>query len=39
MIQYLDGDNWTYAAGDGQYEPTFIVDSSNVASVEGFTGH
>jgi ABC-type sugar transport system substrate-binding protein len=39
MIQYLDGDNWTYAVGDGQYEPTFIVDSSNVASVEGFTGH
>ncbi len=38
MLDYLDG-NWDYAVGDGKYEPVWIVDSSNVANYEGFTGH
>ena len=39
MIQYLDGSNWTFKPGDGAYEPTFIVDKSNAATTQGFTGH
>lgn len=39
MVQYLDGANWTYQVGDGEYEPTWIVDKSNVSKYEGFTGH
>ncbi|MDR0837003.1 MAG: substrate-binding domain-containing protein [Propionibacteriaceae bacterium] len=39
MIQYLDKDNWTFAVGSGQYEPTWIVDKTNVSKFEGFTGH
>ena len=39
MVQYLDGDNWTFKVGDGQYEDTWIVDAGNVADNEGFTGH
>jgi ribose transport system substrate-binding protein len=39
MEQYLDGTNWTYKAGDGAYEPTWIVDAGNVSQYQGFTGH
>ena len=39
MIQYLDGNNWTFKPGDGSYEATFVVDKSNAASVVGFKGH
>jgi ribose transport system substrate-binding protein len=39
MIQYLDKDNWTYKAGEGVYEPVWIVDRNNVNDYEGFTGH
>ena len=39
MVQYLDGTDWPYAPGDGEYEPTWIVDESNVDQFEGFTGH
>jgi len=39
MIQYLDGNNWTFKPGDGTYDPTFVVDKSNAASVTGFKGH
>ncbi|MDR1852748.1 MAG: substrate-binding domain-containing protein [Propionibacteriaceae bacterium] len=39
MVQYLDGSGWTYETGAGEYEPVFIVDKSNAADVEGFTGH
>ncbi|MGC3954450.1 MAG: substrate-binding domain-containing protein [Propionicimonas sp.] len=39
MVQYLDGTDWKYKAGDGEYEPTWIVDKSNVSQFEGFTGH
>lgn len=39
MVQYLDGKDWKYKAGDGEYEPTFIVDKSNVSKFQGFTGH
>ena len=38
MLDYLSG-NWTYAIGDGKYEPVWIVDADNVANYEGFTGH
>lgn len=38
MLQYLSGD-WSYAAGDGEYEPTWIVSRDNVSNYEGFTGH
>ncbi len=38
MLDYLAG-NWSYAIGDGKYEPVWIVDSSNVMNYEGFTGH
>ncbi len=38
MEDYLDG-NWSYAIGDGKYEPVWIVDASNVANYEGFSGH
>ncbi|MEA5117555.1 MAG: hypothetical protein VB036_08050, partial [Propionicimonas sp.] len=39
MLQYLDGTDWPFKAGDGEYEPTWIVDKSNVSQFEGFTGH
>jgi ribose transport system substrate-binding protein len=39
MVQYLDKANWTFTVGSGQYEPTWIVDKSNVSKFEGFTGH
>ena len=39
MIKYLDGNNWTFKPGDGSYDPTFVVDKSNAASVVGFKGH
>ncbi len=39
MTKYLDGTDWQYKAGDGQYEPTWIVDKSNVSQYEGFAGH
>ncbi|MDR2611198.1 MAG: substrate-binding domain-containing protein [Clostridiales Family XIII bacterium] len=39
MIQYLDNTDWTYAVGDGVYEPVWIVDRNNVKDYEGFTGH
>jgi hypothetical protein len=39
MIQYLDQADWTYAVGDGVYEPVWIVDRNNVNEYEGFTGH
>lgn len=38
MLDYLDG-NWSYAIGDGKYEPVWIVDAGNVSQYEGFTGH
>jgi ribose transport system substrate-binding protein len=38
MVQYLDG-TWSYAVGDGEYEPVWIVDASNVSEYEGFQGH
>lgn len=39
MVKYLDGDGWTYKVGDGEYEPTWVVDKGNVGEYEGFTGH
>lgn len=39
MLQYLDGSDWTFETGAGEYEPTWIVDSKNVDQFEGFTGH
>jgi ribose transport system substrate-binding protein len=39
MIQYLDGADWPYSVGDGEYEPTWIVGRDNVGEYEGFTGH
>ncbi len=39
MTKYLDGTDWKYKAGDGEYEPTFIVDKDNVSKFQGFTGH
>ena len=38
MLQYLSGD-WSYAIGEGEYEPVWIVDRNNVTNYEGFTGH
>ena len=38
MLQYLSGD-WSYAVGDGEYEPVWIVDRDNVSEYEGFSGH
>lgn len=38
MEDYLAG-NWSFEVGEGKYEPTWIVDASNVADYEGFTGH
>lgn len=37
-VSYVKGD-WAYEQGSGSYEPVFIVDRSNAAEVEGFTGH
>ena len=39
MVKYLDGTDWNYKVGDGEYEPTFVVDKSNVSKHKGFTGH
>lgn len=39
MVKYLDADGWTYKVGDGEYEPTWVVDKGNVSQYEGFTGH
>ncbi|MDR2908841.1 MAG: substrate-binding domain-containing protein [Oscillospiraceae bacterium] len=39
MLDYLNGANWTYAIGEGKYEPVWIVDAANVGEYEGFTGH
>ena len=39
MVKYLDGTDWKYKAGDGEYEPTWIVDAGNVSQYQGFTGH
>lgn len=38
MLNYLSGD-WSYEVGAGEYVPVWIVDASNVANYEGFTGH
>ena len=38
MLDYLAGD-WSYAVGDGEYEPVWIVNRENVTEYEGFTGH
>lgn len=38
MMDYLEG-NWSYAQGDGKYEPVWIVDPENVSQYEGFAGH
>ena len=37
MIDYLDG-NWDYELGAEDYEPVFIVDSSNAGNYKGFIG-
>ena len=37
-LTYLSGD-WNHAQGDGEYQPTWIVDASNVNNFEGFQGH
>jgi len=39
MVKYLDGTDWKYKVGDGEYEPTFIVDKGNVSKYKGFSGH
>ncbi|MCL1906946.1 MAG: substrate-binding domain-containing protein [Propionibacteriaceae bacterium] len=39
MVEYLSLDSWPYEVGSGEYEPTFIVDATNAATTEGFTGH
>ena len=39
MVQYLDAVDWPYKVGDGEYEPTFVVDEGNVSKYTGFTGH
>lgn len=39
MVQYLDGTDWPFKVGDSEFEPTWIVDESNVSEFEGFTGH
>lgn len=38
MVQYLDGADWTFEVGAGEYEPTWVVDDSNVSEYEGFSG-
>jgi ribose transport system substrate-binding protein len=38
LQDYLAGD-WSYAVGDGEYAPVWIVDEGNVSEYEGFTGH
>ena len=38
MEDYLAG-NWNYELGAGEYQPTWIVDRSNVSQYEGFKGH
>ncbi|MDA3846257.1 MAG: substrate-binding domain-containing protein [Vallitaleaceae bacterium] len=38
MLDYLS-DDWSYEIGDGKYETVWIVDKSNVADYEGFSGH
>ena len=37
-VDYVKG-NWSHNAGDGAYEPVFIVDRTTAGEVEGFTGH
>ena len=37
-VDYVKG-NWNHNAGDGAYEPVFIVDRTTAGEVEGFTGH
>ncbi len=37
-VSYLDG-NWNFKLGEEAMEPVFIVDASNAADVQGFTGH
>jgi len=39
MIQFLDGNDWSFKPGDGAYEPTWIVNKGNVSQYTGFTGH
>ena len=39
MVKYLDGTDWKYKVGDGEYEPIWIVDAGNVSQYQGFTGH
>lgn len=38
MVQYLDAKDWLAKVGDGEYEPTFIVDKNNVSEHRP-TGH
>lgn len=38
-LDYLEGKNWNYAVGSGEYQPTWIVDRNNVSNYEGFQGH
>ena len=38
MIDKLEGKDWHYAVGAGEYEPTWIVGKDNVSQYEGFTG-
>lgn len=37
-LKYLEGD-WNYEVGSGEYQPTWIVDPTNVSEYEGFQGH
>ena len=37
-MKYLAGD-WSYEVGSGEYQPTWIVDATNVSQFEGFQGH
>ena len=38
MLTYLSGD-WNHRQGDGEYQPTWIVNRENVNEYEGFKGH
>ncbi len=38
-LEYLDGTNWNYEVGSGEYQPTWIVNRNNVNDYEGFQGH
>ena len=38
MLTYLSGD-WNHQQGDGEYQPTWIVNRENVNEYEGFKGH